>query len=355
MSVSRQKKVYLPTTTRKNQYITVGFPLTDEFLAQYSSLEDCYQAFAKLVFQLAEKHELYNVHVVTTDKLPVVRYHAEAYCFSTEEQLRFFYNPAHHEAQRVHAKADYRAKKLKVVFLATGNELRSQSASFHKKVKDFTQALIPQLPVEIVAPKIRDHQHLSYDFFAKNKGNKETYGYKLGKLDSRYERRDCQLPEDVSSLNYALVSLPISRSIKEQIFKPGEIDHSDSYQSLCDKFIQAAKSKQLNKLAVFTNGKVPLVRNSKYEQLQDTNEFQMVGFDPNDTEVEPICQWQGDEVAEVLRFVIVAGKENVVDQGYGRFMNQVEETLRKFVGDFELDKQNMDLIVRFHQHLSYKC
>lgn len=51
MSVSRQKKVYLPTATRKNQYITVGFTLTDELLASYSDLTNCYQEFSKLVFK----------------------------------------------------------------------------------------------------------------------------------------------------------------------------------------------------------------------------------------------------------------------------------------------------------------
>ena len=131
MSVSRQKKVYLPTATRKNQYITIGFPLTDEYLNAYSSLESCYDSFSKLVYQLAEKHELYNVHVVATDKLPMVRFHSEAYCLNSNEQLRFFYNPAHHEANRLHSIPGFRARKLRIVFLATGNDFRAVEAGAH--------------------------------------------------------------------------------------------------------------------------------------------------------------------------------------------------------------------------------
>ncbi|PMG41290.1 DUF3083 family protein [Shewanella sp. 10N.286.52.B9] len=355
MAISRQKKVYLPTTTRKNQYITVGFPLTDEFIAHYEKLENCYQEFSKLVFQTADKFELYNVHVVATDKLPVVRFHNEVYCFSTQEQLRFFYNPVHHEANRLHMIPDYRAKKLKVVFLATGDEIRSKAANFHARIREFTEALMPQLPTQKLATKIRDHQHISYDLFAKNKGHKETYGYKLRALNSRYQHRDCPLPEDVSALSYVQITMPVGRRIKNQLLAENRNDFSDSYQKVCQKFIDAARSKQLNKLAVVANGKVPLVRNSKFEDLQSTAEFQMIGFDPSATDAEPICHWDGNVITEAIRFVIVAGDSDIADGGYGRFMNQVEDAMRKFISDIDFDKEHIDLTVGFHQHLSYKA
>tara|TARA_R110001583_G_scaffold1184_1_gene9935 strand:- start:3756 stop:4823 length:1068 start_codon:yes stop_codon:yes gene_type:complete len=355
MSVSRQKKVYLPTATRKNQYITIGFPLTDEYLNAYSDLETCYDEFSKLVYQLAEKQELYNVHVVTTDKLPMVRYHSEAYCLTTDEQLRFFYNPAHHEANRLHSVAGFRARKLRIVFLATGNDLRSNSAEFHSHVKKFIAELKPLLPVKNVPIKVRDHQHISYDFFAKAKGLKETYGYKLRAVDSRYHRRHCELPENVSTLNYVTINIPVDRRIKKQLLANDTTDFASVYQKVCDKFIEATKSKQLNRVAVVANGKIPLVRNSKYEQLTSTNEFQMVGFDPHAESPEPICHWDANKLVDVFRFVIVAGKSDETDEGYGRFMNQVEEAIRVFTNEFDIDKEHADVILRFHQHISYKA
>ena len=353
MSVSRQKKVYLPTATRKNQYITVGCPLTDELVNSYSDLETCYHEFSKLVYQVAEQFELFNVHVVASDKLPMVRFHSEAYCLSTEEQLRFFYNPAHHEANRLHQIPGFRARKLRIVFLATGTDLRSQSAAFHSRVQQFISTIKPLLPVPNLPFKIRDHQHISYDFFAKAKGNKETYGYKLRAVDSRYQRRECNLPESVSSLNYVTVSLPVDRRIKKQLLADNNQDFSASYQNICDKFIAATSDKQLNRVAVVANGKVPLVRNSKYERLNSTNEFQMIGFDPNAESPAPICHWDGAKLVDAIRFVIVAGKNDSTDEGYGRFMNQIEEALRNFTNELDIDKEHIDMILRFHQHLSY--
>ncbi|MCT8986020.1 DUF3083 family protein [Shewanella phaeophyticola] len=355
MSVSRQKKVYLPSATRKNQYITIGFPLTDEYLSKYSSLENCYDEFSKLVYQLAEKQELYNVHVVTTDKLPMVRFHNEAYCLNSNEQLRFFYNPAYHEANSLHSTSGFRARKLRIVFLATGADLRSNAAGFHNKVKQFIADLTPQLPVKDLPIKIRDHQHISYDFFAKAKGLKETYGYKLRAVDSRYHRRQCELPENVSTLNYVTINIPIDRRIKKQLLADDNVDFDSIYQNVYDKFVDATKSKQLKRVAMVANGKLPLVRNSKYEQLTSTDEFQMIGFDPHAQSPDPIGHWDSSKLVDVFRFVIVAGKSDETDEGYGRFMNQVEDALRTFTQAFDIDKEHVDVILRFHQHISYKA
>ncbi|GIU54024.1 MULTISPECIES: DUF3083 family protein [Shewanella] len=355
MSVSRQKKAYLPTATRKNQYITVGFTLTDELLASYSDLDNCYQEFSKLVYKIADKHELFNVHVIANDKLPMVRYHNEAYCLTTEEQLRFFYNPAHHEANRLHALAGYRAKKLKVVFLATGTELRSHSAEFHAKIQSFLAEIKPLLPISDIPTKVRDHQHISYDFFAKAKGLKETYGYKLRAVDSRYKRRECDLPESVSALNYVTVSLPMGRRIKQQLAAENATSFGEKYQRVADHFVKATAANKLNRVAMIANGKVPLVRNSKYEQLDSTAEFQMVGFDPSDKAPAPIFHWDDTKLAEAIRFVIVASKADQHDESYGRFMSQVDDAIRQFTNQFDIDKEHIDVIVRFHQHLSYKA
>lgn len=90
MSLSHQQKVYIPKEARTNQYITAEIKVTDELLSQYPDYQSCYQTLSRLIFNLAEQHDLRNVHVITNDKLPVVRYHTEAYCFQTTEQILFF-------------------------------------------------------------------------------------------------------------------------------------------------------------------------------------------------------------------------------------------------------------------------
>lgn len=116
MSLSHQQKVYIPKEARTNQYITAEIKVTDELLNQYPDYQSCYQTLSRLIFNLAEQHDLRNVHVITNDKLPVVRYHTEAYCFQTTEQILFFYNPAYHEAQNLFSQENYRARKLRIVF-----------------------------------------------------------------------------------------------------------------------------------------------------------------------------------------------------------------------------------------------
>ena len=81
----------------------------------------------------------------------------------------------------------------------------------------------------------------------------------------------------------------------------------------------------------------------------------MVGFDPNAEAPAPILHWEDDKLVEALRFVIVAGKNDSNDEGFGRFMNQVEDAIRSFTNEFDIDKEHIDVILRFHQHLSYKA
>ncbi|ABE55649.1 conserved hypothetical protein [Shewanella denitrificans OS217] len=353
MSVSRQKKVYIPTTARKNQYITVGFPLTEAILAAFPDAPSCYEALSQIVFKLADEHELINVHVIANDKLPVVRYHSESYCFPTSEQLRIFYNPAYHEARQLHTTPDFTARKFRVVFLATGGDIRVNSAAFHAKVQHFVEQLKPLLPVQNVPIKVRDHQHLSYDFFAKAKGNKETYGYKLRAIDSRYHARECNLPDNHSALCYVTISMPVNRQILSQFKAAQDADYGNLYQSISQAFIDAAQSKQLSRVAMVANGLTPLVRNSKYEKLQTTAESQMIGFDPNAEAPAPITHWDSSKLVDSIKFAIVASKSDVTDEGYGRFMNQVEEALQSFTSSLNLDRERVDMILRFHQHISY--
>ncbi len=354
MSLSHQQKVYIPKEARTNQYITAEIKVTDELLNQYPDYQSCYQTLSRLIFNLAEQHDLRNVHVITNDKLPVVRYHTEAYCFQTTEQILFFYNPAYHEAQNLFSQENYRARKLRIVFLATGDDIRSNSASFHIKVRELLTELMPLMPISDLKVKVRDHQHLSYDLFAKAKGYKETYGYKLRAIGPRYKARKCALPENVSSLTYVTVSLPLSRKLKQGLLPDSATDFTPLYQHLEDCFLKAAANRQLTRLAMIANGLTPLVRNSKFEKLDSKAEVQMIGFDPNATEQQVIRRWDADNLVEAAHFTIVAGTKDCDDSGFGRFMNNVETALKAFAADIGVDPEREDLIVRFHQHISYQ-
>ncbi|QSX35908.1 DUF3083 family protein [Shewanella sedimentimangrovi] len=355
MSVTHQQKVYLPLDARTNQYITAEIKVTDALLSQYPDLMSCYRDLSRQVFEAADQHGLRNVHVIANDKLPLVRFHTEAYSLETEHQVLFFYNPKYHEAQNLFARPDYRARKIRFLFLAVGEDIRANSASFHAQVVRLMEELQPKLALEQPI-KIRDHQHLTYDLFARAKGNKKTYGYKLRGLPQRYKARQCQLPDDVSALSYVTVTLPLGRRLKQKLLG-AEMTHGDYsalYQQLQDRFHSAVTTGAFSRSAMVANGLIPLVRNSKFEQLETNKGVQYLGFDPNASEPQFVAHWQADNLVESAHFMIVAGKEDHSDSGFGRFMNQVEDTLKHFARAIELDGERDDLIVRFHQHISYK-
>ncbi|RTR25578.1 DUF3083 family protein [Shewanella atlantica] len=354
MALRHQQKVYLPKDVRSNQYITAEIIVTDELLAHYPDYKTCYHTLSRTIFSLAEQEELYNIHVITNDKLPVVRFHTEAYCFPTAEQIIFFYNPEYHEAQTLHSQDDYRARKIRIVLLATGEEIRSNSANFHIKVQSFLAKLAPQLPEKDLRIKIRDHQHLSYDLFAKSKGNKESYGYKLRSISDRYRARQCPLPEGHGSLCYVTVKLPLSRKLKQALLPTHTDDFTPLYKKLEDTFIQAAAGNKLNRIAMVANGLTPLVRNSKFDQVDGTDEVQMLGFDPNIEEQQYIRHWDGKRLVETVNFTIAAGVNDSKDGGLSRYLNRVEDALKSLTSELALDRSREELIVRFHQHISYQ-
>ena len=81
----------------------------------------------------------------------------------------------------------------------------------------------------------------------------------------------------------------------------------------------------------------------------------MLGFNPNVEEQQFIRHWQGDHLVEMVSFTIAAGVKDSKDGGLGRYLNRVEEALKNFAAELALDKSRQELIVRFHQHISYQC
>lgn len=345
-------RVYISTTARSNQYLLAEFKPDASFYAHFPSAEACYQQLAQQLFALLPEYDLRNVQLIANDKLPVVRFHEEAYSLQTERQILFFYNPKYHEGQGIFVKEGYRARKIRVVFLATGEELRSQAADFHHRVVQCLQSWQQQLPGK-PALKLRDHQQLSYDLFAKAKGHKESYGYKLRGLYPRYRSRNCALPDEHSEITYVTVTLPLTRQLKQHWLEQGATDFSPLYQQLEQLFVNACAGKKLDRLAIVANGLIPVVRSTKWDEIESNSELQKISFNPDCTAPQLLTFAQADKLVESVHFIIVADKDDNTEFGYGRFMNQVEEALRSFARQLEIPAERQDLLVRFYQHISY--
>ncbi len=352
MPISHKHRVYIPTSARSNQYITADIKVTDELTAHFGSLDQLYKNLSQSIFQLSEQQELHNCQVIANDKLPLVRYHNESYHFQTNEQIIFFYNPAYHEAQNLFVDKNHQPRKIRIVLLATGDNLRANAASFHTKVQLFLDKLQSEYSSVNLTVKIRDHQHLSYDLFSKGKGRKEMYGFKLRSISERYESRQCTLPDDHSSLAYVTVNLPINRKLKQTLLNGSSL-LNNLYDTIQDYYLTAIEAKSLTRTAMIANGRTPLVRNSKFDLQEKTDELQMIGFDPDSKDLQFIYDCDSEGTADCINFTIVAGRDDCDHEGYGKFMNKVEKVFKNLAEKLGLDKAHEDMIVRIHQHISY--
>ena len=349
------QKVYLPQTARSNQYILAEFAVTDDLLARFTDHQQCYQAICKKFFQLCLQQQIRHSHVIANDKLPVVRYHQESLHFQTPDQILFFYNPLVHEGQQAFFDPYQRARKINLLFLASGENIRQDAADLHQRSRQVLLGLQEALMLPAHSIKLRDHQHLTYDVFARQKQATETYGYKMRCMTQRYQRRDCLLPDSTHLMSYVTVSLPFTRTLKEVLGVSSEpqLPYSGLFVQLEDLLRDAAHSRGLQHLPLVADGTTPLVRNRHSDKARVSRELRLLSFDVNDTAPQLQSYWQPDILPDTVHLVFVATPSDVHDQGYARFVAKVEECLRQLARQLALDPERQDLLVRFHQHLSY--
>lgn len=361
---STQHKVYIPASARENQYLMAKFVLTDQLLEQYANLIDhdasepyakLYQTLAKTFFKVSDDLEIESAQFIANDKFARVRYSPEKLVSQTEQQLLFLYNPQYHTSQNIFFAGDKKAKKIALLFLANGDEIRLQAANFHKKVKQAITKFSDEIGIKKETVRVCDHQHLTYDLFAKNKGNEGTQVHKFRSMTNRYLADSQDIPENTDALTYAVVDFPINRRVRSLV----KIDESEPacynelYNLIADAFINAAKSQNLLNGAVIANGLVPIVRSAKDENVIADGELLMLGYNPTLSNGGYTCKWNPNKLVDTIQLIFVASDQNKTSHGYGKFVNQIEQALRSFAQqlDFVTDKEEM--LVRLHQHIGF--
>jgi hypothetical protein len=354
MATLNQHRVYIPTNARTNHYLLAEITPNAAFYNSFSDINCCYERIARQVFACCDEYELHNVHVLANDKLPVVRFNEQNYQLETEQQQLFFYNPQYHEAHQLYYNRDQISNKIRILFLATGDDLRARSAVFHHKVQKAIVLLQQQLFINQPQFTLRDHQHLTYDLFAKHKGNKQSYGYKLRSLYPRYQSRQCHIPNDHTEMTYVTFTVPVSRAIKTQL-QPilNNHDYAKFYAYIADSFKRACTKNKLTHAAMVANGAIPIIRNSKIAINAGNAELQKMTFCVASNDCQFKHYYDETKLVATLHFAIVAADHNKHDMGYGRFMNQVEKAIHSFCDELAINKQRQDLSVRFFQHISY--
>jgi len=366
MSISRtrstQHKVYIPSSARENQYLLAKFSVTDEMLAKFSTTEDnhqpyqyFYQSLAKIFFEINDQLDIENGQFVANDKFTRVRFSPEKLTAQTEQQIIFLYNSHYHNSQNSYFDGNKRVNKINLVFLANGNEIRHDAAKFHKKVKQAVALFSEQIGPNSQDIRICDHQHLTYDLFAKDKGVEGTQAHKFRSMKNRYSSDDLTLPEDTDELTYAIVDIPLNRRIRKltTIDELNDESYSSLYNLIAETLISAAQKHNLNNGAIIANGLIPIVRRSDEHMVINNGELQMLGYNPKHDDVGFTCKMSADDLVDTAQLIFVASQQHSTNHGYGKFLNQIEHALHALAERLKYINGREEMLVRFHQHIGF--
>lgn len=359
------ERVYLPNDSRDNQYILAEIPLTDSLIKSITNKVDetlekpyqgFYQALSHKIFEIVEKHGLSHVNFVANDRLVRVRYSGEQQVLHTKQQSFFFYCPQHNSTFKCYYDSSVKAKKIKIVFLATGEELRVNSGKFHLAVFQAVKEISKAIDLPENAIKLRDHQHLTFDVFAKEKGASNTLSHTFREIADRYESDGYSIDKEHTSITYAIASIPLARRLLKGI----EIDYlSDEpftklYQKLESAFNYSCNENKIDQAAMIANGISPFVRYDENEAAKVDGELISIGVNPNNPELRSCVHWEADKLVDTLRFVYIADNSDETHHNYGKFVNQVIAAVKTFADEVDWKKEDDDIIVRVHQHLMLK-
>jgi hypothetical protein len=357
-----KEHVYLPADARDNQYILAEIPLTDKLLdlvgadvdeSSNKPYQKFYQALSHQVFNIVEAHDLTHVNFVANNRLVRVRYSGEQQVLHTEQQSFFFYCPEHNSTFKGYYDGAIRANKVKLLFLATGKDLRVNSGKFHNNVYKAVQAIAQKVGLSEGDIKLRDHQHLTFDVFAKDKGGTNTLSHTFRELADRYESQGQAISSDHTSITYVVASIPMAR----RLLKGANIDYlSDKpfthlYEKIEGAFNASCQANQINQGALIANGLSPFVRFDENEESSAKGELISIGVNPDNPNSRFCVHWQGDSLVDTLRFVFFADKSDETHHNYGKFVNQAIAAVRRFSDEVNWKKESDDIIVRVHQHI----
>ncbi len=368
MSISRtrnaQHKVYIPTSARENQYLMAKFVLNDELIEKYASLIDTnanepyakfYQILAQMFFKINDELAIESSQFIANDKFARVRFSPEKITSQTDQQLLFLYNPEYHTSQNAFFDGDKKAKKITLLFLANGDEIRIQAAKFHQRVKQAIAKFSEEVGLNKEAVRVNDHQHLTYDLFAKYKGVEGSQVHKFRSMTNRYLADQQNLPTNTDALTYAVVDFPINRRIRSLVeTSDNELGcYNELYNLIADAFITSAKNQNLFNGAVIANGLVPIIRKGDDENVITNGELLMLGYNPAHSSCGYTCKWDSNKLVDAIQLVFVACDQNKSSHGYGKFVNQIEQALRALAQRLDFINDKEEMLVRLHQHVGF--
>lgn len=359
---SAAHKVYVPANVRENQYLLVEFKpnqaLVESICAEKGlepNVADFYRILSHRFFNLCETYKFSNVSFIAKNKLVRVMYATEQQVIETKQQLLFMYDPKQHTGLRTFLDTDMLSHKIEFLFLATGDEVRFNAPKFHQRVSHLMTTFSKLLTTSVGSFKVRDHQHLTYDIFSKQKGVNKTIVHGFRPISQRYQDQAMLLPRANLPMTFAVATLPINHSLLTQcdIDETAEDPYNPVYTYVSDLFVKIAKTYNLNHLAVIANGKVPIIRQDNEDYVVPQGELVHLGFKPRGSGGSFVCQWDSQNLVDSIKLVFVASNMDQNKRGYGKFVNHLTQVLAELSSLLGYKKDVDPIMLRFHQHLVY--
>ncbi len=356
------EKVYVPSNARDNHYVIAEMPLTDELidlvaevvdLTQKHPYDKFYQKLAKLAFDVVEECNIEHANFVANNRLVRVRNSDEQQVLHTDKQSFFFYSPKQNSTFKGYFDGGIRSNKVKFLFLATGDNLRENAASFHQKVLKAVSLLSKEIGLPKRALKVRDHQHLTWDIFARYKANKESISHTFRDIPTRYQHQNVVVDKEHTAITYAVVSVPMTR----RLLKGTAIDYDSSkpfehlYSKISAAFTKANQKYQLNHAAMIANGLAPIVRFDEHASTMINGDIISLGYNPHHESRDVSCQWQGSKLVDTIRLVFFATDFDETHKTYGKFVNQVTLAIDAIADELNWKKEHDYMLMRFNQQL----
>lgn len=356
------EKVYVPKNARDNQYVIAEMPLTDKLielvvgevdLSSEKPYQKLYQKLAKLAFDVVEKCDISHANFIANNRLVRVRHSEEQQVLHTEQQSFFFYSPLHNCTFKGYYDGAERSNKIKFLFLATGDELRVNSGEFHSKVYQAVTEISKSIGLAEGELKMRDHQHLTYDIFAKEKGKKESITHTFREISARYLQQGHEIKGDHNFITYAVVSIPMTRRLlkdvelnydSEELFEP-------IYKKVDAAFKSSAEKHNLTHAAMIANGNTVIVRYDEGENTIFNGEIISLGFNPKNDATDIVSLYESDKLVDNIRLVYFADEYDETHKTYGKFVNQVTQSINTLANELNWNKERDYVLMRLHQQV----
>ncbi len=125
------------------------------------------------------------------------------------------------------------------------------------------------------------------------------------------------------------------------------------YDLISRTFIESANKQHLFERAILANGLTPIVRSRLEEDHKAAGELQKLSVNPFEPNNIFTLHFDGDCLDDSVQFMIIATKDYKMSQGYGKFLNLVEQAFRATAEKLNYVTTKEESVIRLHQYLDY--